>query len=186
MGNNQAASSSKLRQKDGYGFQVISVTMNSPFHQAGIEIFIDFVVDIAVCASQDCKSDSPTLSNSNDMPQAKTSQQINWHPQQQQTLSSQNVDIYQLIEQNENKELLFTFYSLRNRSTRQIKITPNKKWEHADTLLGTILREEQFLTYHEKTYKILRVYQNSPSHQAGLIENQDYLIGLTNSKWEIY
>ena len=89
-----------------------------------------------------------------------------------------------MVNNHEGKELFLTLYNMRLRNIRKVPIVPNKNWINSDSLLGVMLRYENYEIAHEYTYKILSVFKNSPSEKAGLQENIDYVIGLLNFKNE--
>ena len=89
-----------------------------------------------------------------------------------------------MVNNHEGKELFLTVYNMRLRNIRKVPIVPNKNWINSDSLLGVMLRYENYEIAHEYTYKILSVLKNSPSEKAGLQENIDYVIGLLNFKNE--
>ena len=98
--------------------------------------------------------------------------------------SGLNKNFFEMVNNHEGKELFLTLYNMRLRNIRKVPIVPNKNWINSDSLLGVMLRYENYEIAHEYTYKILSVLKNSPSEKAGLQENIDYVIGLLNFKNE--
>jgi len=63
------------------------------------------------------------------------------------------------------------------RKTRVLTITPSKKWKDADSLLGALVRYEEYATAHERVLRIAKVHPNSPTMLAGLQPETDYILG---------
>jgi len=63
------------------------------------------------------------------------------------------------------------------RKTRVLTITPSKKWKDADSLLGALVRYEEYATAHERVLRIAKVHPNSPTLLAGLQPESDYILG---------
>jgi len=63
------------------------------------------------------------------------------------------------------------------RKTRVIKIFPSRKWENSDSLLGALVRYEEYATAHERVLRISEVYPNSPAALSGMQPRVDYILG---------
>lgn len=63
------------------------------------------------------------------------------------------------------------------RKIRKVIVTPSKNWGNNDSLLGAVMRYEEYVEAHERVYRIAQVYPNSPAAEAGLIVGDDYLLG---------
>jgi hypothetical protein len=59
---------------------------------------------------------------------------------------------------------------------------PSKDWSNADSLLGVMLRYENYVIAHELTFRVLDVLENSPAQRAGLVSQDDYVLGLVKYK----
>lgn len=68
-------------------------------------------------------------------------------------------------------------YNMLYRKTRVLTITPSKKWKDADSLLGALVRYEEYATAHERVLRIAKVHPNSPTLLAGLQPETDYILG---------
>ena len=86
-------------------------------------------------------------------------------------------DLFALLLQSEDRTLTFSVYNILTRKTRKVNVTPNKNWGNNDSLLGAVLRYENYSTALERVYRIAQVYPNSPASEAGLIPEYDYLLG---------
>jgi len=63
------------------------------------------------------------------------------------------------------------------RKTRVITIIPSKKWENSDSLLGALVRYEEYASAHERVLRISEVYPNSPALVSGIQPRVDYILG---------
>jgi len=63
---------------------------------------------------------------------------------------------------------------------RYVSIIPSKEWPKADSLLGIMIRKEDYQTARERVLRITNVMPDSPAEKCGLIPNDDYLMGIIN------
>ena len=139
----------------GYGFRVLKTQIHSPAYEAGLQPFLDFIVNIELNHSELKEANIPSI-----------------HA------------FFNTIKSNENKEIHVTVFNIYNRQLRKIKLLPNKSWPEADSLLGALLRYEEYITALERTYKIIQVIKPSLAQSLGLIEEYDYILGITNLQYK--
>lgn len=82
-----------------------------------------------------------------------------------------------IIQKNENKEITFKVYNILYTTTRIVSITPNRLWENATSLLGMEFRYEECSNASERVMRISSIAENSPSANAGLVPDTDFIIG---------
>ncbi|EAR84206.1 GRASP55/65 family protein (macronuclear) [Tetrahymena thermophila SB210] len=154
----------------GQGYRVISVSDGSPCHQAGINFFTDFIVDIIPAGqnNEENADDNNILEFNGDG----------------QYVVDEKKDFFQIVSEHENKQLKMVIYDILQRKIRIVKVVPNKDWSNQQNLLGVMLRLENYLNSHDNTFKVVTVDENSPAKIAGLQAKQDYIIGLKKYKYE--
>lgn len=135
----------------GYGFRVLKTQPHSPAHESGLQPFLDFIVNIELSQSETKEANISNI-------QA----------------------FFNTIKSNENREIHVTVFNIYDRQLRKIRMIPNKSWPDADSLLGALLRYEEYITALERTYKVIQVLPNSVSEKIGFLENYDYVLGITN------
>lgn len=135
----------------GYGFRVLKTQPHSPAHESGLQPFLDFIVNIELSQSETKEANISNI-------QA----------------------FFNTIKSNENREIHVTVFNIYDRQLRKIRMIPNKSWPDADSLLGALLRYEEYITALERTYKVIQVVPNSVSEKIGFVENFDYVLGITN------
>lgn len=84
-----------------------------------------------------------------------------------------------LIRANENCPITLTVYSILTRQERECAITPRKGWG-GDEILGIAVRYEDAITAASRILHVTSVAVSSPSAEAGLIPNEDYILGATD------
>ncbi|KAL4480544.1 hypothetical protein ABPG72_022299 [Tetrahymena utriculariae] len=154
----------------GQGYRVISVSEGSPCHQAGINLFTDFIVDII-----------PVSQNNGENIDDNNILEFNGDGQY---VVDEKKDFFKIVSEHENKQLKMVIYDTLQRQIRIVKVVPNKDWSNQQNLLGVMLRLENYLNSHENTFKVVTVDENSPAKIAGLQAKHDYIIGLKKYKYE--
>ena len=138
------------QQGEAFGYRVLKVAANSPAQRAGIVCFFDFLVGVKLQSGQVVEF-------------------------------NQEVDnFFTTITENEDKPLTFIVYNMFFKSTREILLTPTKKWPQSDSLLGIMIRKENYVDAGERVLRIMKVMGNSPAEAAGLLAEEDYLLGIIN------
>ena len=64
------------------------------------------------------------------------------------------------------------------KNKRVVKVTPSKSWLRADSLLGVLIRKENYEEAGDRVLRIMKVMKESPAEKAGLIPQEDYLLGI--------
>lgn len=139
----------------GFGFRILKVQANSPSYEVGLQPFLDFIVNIELT---DSELKEASISNIQ--------------------------EFFNTIKASEDKEIHVTIFNIYNRQLRKIKMVPNKNWPNADSLLGALLRYEEYITALERTYKVIQVLPDSVAEKLGLVEGSDYIIGITNYQYK--
>jgi len=139
----------------GFGFRVLKTHINSPAHEAGIQPFLDFIVNIELT-----------------------------HSELKEVNLSNIQAFFNTIKANENKEIHVTLFNIYDRQLRKIHMIPHKNWPEADSLLGVLLRYEDYITALERTYKVIQVLPGSEAEKLGFMEEFDYILGLTNYQYK--
>lgn len=85
-----------------------------------------------------------------------------------------NLPFQELIKSNIDCPITLGIFSIKDMSTREVQITP-QKWE-GDGLLGLSLRYEDALEALHNIIHITKVFPDSPASQAGLLEGE-YILG---------
>ena len=89
---------------------------------------------------------------------------------------------FNILSEHENLEVELVIYNILKKKSRVIKIIPNRNWPNAESLLGIMVRFEEYENCLERTFKLLKVFVNSPAEKVGIVANDDYIIGLTHYK----
>lgn len=80
--------------------------------------------------------------------------------------------------------LIFTVvYNIKSEETRLVNLTPSDSWGGAG-LLGVTIRLDNYGGADERVIRILTVEHNSPASIAGLVPEQDYLLGTVSESLE--
>ena len=139
----------------GFGFRVLKTHPHSPAHEAGIIPFLDFIVNIELSQSELKEANLSNIQS-----------------------------FFNTIQANENKEIHVTLFNIYDRQLRKIKMVPHKNWPEADSLLGVLLRYEEYMTALERTYKVIQVVPGSEAEKLGFVEEYDYVVGLTTYQYK--
>lgn len=86
-------------------------------------------------------------------------------------------DFFKIVQNCEDQQATMKVYNMLYRKTRVITIVPSKKWENSDSLLGALVRYEEYATAHERVLRISEVYPNSPAAISGIQPRVDYILG---------
>lgn len=98
-------------------------------------------------------------------------------PNDQTPFSGNYTDFFKIVQNSEDQPATMKVYNMLYRKTRVVSITPSKKWNDADSLLGALVRYEEYATAHERVLRIATVHANSPVAVAGLQPETDYILG---------
>lgn len=98
-------------------------------------------------------------------------------PNDQTPFSGNYTDFFKIVQNSEDQPATMKVYNMLYRKTRVVTITPSKKWTDADSLLGALVRYEEYATAHERVLRIAKVHLNSPVAVAGLQPDTDYILG---------
>ena len=98
-------------------------------------------------------------------------------PDQTAVISNKLEDFLTIVSHNEGKEIELHVYNLLSRNTRIVILIPNKKWVNADSLLGIMIRYEEYSSAPERVFRIVAVSPSSPAELAGFIAEEDFLLG---------
>jgi len=96
-------------------------------------------------------------------------------------MGNNSLDSY--LNQNINKPIELSIYNVYSRSVRIVKLTPKTNWG-GNGALGASISIERVDNAHERVYLVLSMYVGSPMHSAGLISNDDYIIGTPEKTFE--
>jgi len=86
-------------------------------------------------------------------------------------------DFFKIVQNCEDQQATMKVYNMLYRKTRVITIVPSRKWETSDSLLGALVRYEEYATAHERVLRISEVYPNSPAALSGMQPRVDYILG---------
>ena len=92
-------------------------------------------------------------------------------------MSGNPSDFLSTLSRSESKEVSLTIYNMLHRKKRTIKMIPNRNWPQADSLLGILIRYEDYSNAHERVLRIADIKPNSPAQLAELIIEDDYILG---------
>ncbi|KAI9244894.1 GRASP55/65 PDZ-like domain-containing protein [Sporodiniella umbellata] len=84
------------------------------------------------------------------------------------------------LQANEDKPVPIGIYSSKQRTFRDISLTPNKNWAsdpQERSLIGCSIRFCSFEKAGENVWHVLDVLPNSPAEMAGIMQHTDYIIG---------
>jgi len=96
----------------------------------------------------------------------------------------ENMLFSEIVKQHEDKELPLNIYNVITRDTRSLVIVPNKNWGEKKSLLGAIIRYENYTDAHMNVVRIMEITPASPAHQAGLIPFNDFVLGTKAKSFE--
>jgi len=74
-------------------------------------------------------------------------------------------------------------YNIKSEQTRLVNLTPSDSWGGAG-LLGVTIRLDNYGGADERAIRVLTVERNSPAAIAGLVPEQDYLLGTVSDSLE--
>ena len=95
-------------------------------------------------------------------------------------LKELNNDFIDIITASENNPLLLTIYNWKQKSVREMIITPNRLWG-GKGLLGVTIRFDSFENAELEIIHIVNVEKDSPAELCGLIPDTDYLLGTNDT-----
>ena len=75
-----------------------------------------------------------------------------------------------------DKPLRFGVYNSRTDTIREVSIVPSNNWG-GNGLLGCSIRYSTTLGAVDRFWRVIELYENSPSQKAGLIPTKDWIIG---------
>jgi len=84
--------------------------------------------------------------------------------------------LIEMIKASEDKPLPLTVFNYKARSSREVILTPSKKWP-GQGMLGVTIRFDTFHNADENLIRVLEVTPGSPAQIAGLIAEKDYILG---------
>eukprot|EP01032_Pedospumella_encystans_P028999 gene28999-32747_t len=81
-----------------------------------------------------------------------------------------------LIKASEDKPLPLKIYNWKNKTFRDIILTPSRNWP-GEGMLGVTIRFDSYKDAEEQMLHVLEIETNSPAELAGLVPFKDYLLG---------
>ena len=75
-----------------------------------------------------------------------------------------------------NKPLRFSVYNSRTDTIREVSVVPSNNWG-GNGLLGCSIRYSTTLGAVDRFWRVIEIFENSPSQKAGLIPLKDWIIG---------
>lgn len=84
--------------------------------------------------------------------------------------------VAEMARTNMEKPLRLGVYNSRTDSIREVSIVPSRNWG-GEGLLGCSIRYSNTLGAVERAWRVLDIHENSPALRAGLIPEQDWIIG---------
>ncbi|TMW63807.1 hypothetical protein Poli38472_002748 [Pythium oligandrum] len=82
----------------------------------------------------------------------------------------------ELIAQSEEQPMELEVYNLKAQTTRQLMLTPSRRWA-GKGLLGVTIRFDSYEHAEDQLLHVLDVMPDSPADKAGLKAESDYLLG---------
>lgn len=148
------------KQFDGIetlGYRVLGVQPGSPASQAGLVSFFDFIVG----ANQEMLLGSGEELDEGD--------------------EYDDVDFPKLLQDNVNGTITLLVWNIKAQEKRIVELSPRTDWGGAG-LLGVTIKLDNYGGADEHLIRVLEVDDNeSPAKLAGLIPNEDYLLGTTGT-----
>ena len=86
-------------------------------------------------------------------------------------------EFFKIVQDSEDQKATMKVYNILNRKVRTVTIIPSKKWENSDSLLGALVRYEEYASAFERVLRVAKVHPNSPASVAGLQQDSDYILG---------
>mmetsp|Transcript_11567 Transcript_11567/g.16987 ORF Transcript_11567/g.16987 Transcript_11567/m.16987 type:complete len:351 (-) Transcript_11567:68-1120(-) len=163
MGNSESVEEvDEFEKFDGIetlGYRVLGVQPNSPASQAGLVSFFDFMVGAngkMLLGSGEGLEDGDEYDD---------------------------VDLPALLKDSLGKKVELLVYNIKSEQTRLVNLTPSDSWGGAG-LLGVTIRLDNYGGADERAIRVLTVERNSPAAIAGLVPEQDYLLGTVSDSLE--
>jgi len=144
---------------DTLGYRVLGVQPDSPASNAGLVSFFDFMVGVngkLLLGSGEGLEDGDEYDD---------------------------VDLPAVLKDNAGKELELLVYNIKCEETRLVTLIPSDSWGGAG-LLGVTIRLDNYGGADERLIRILTVEHNSPASIAGLVPEEDYLLGTVSESLE--
>jgi len=146
-----------------FSLRIVKVFANSPGFKAGLEPFLDFIIEI----------------------QTSNNEKVSFTQISDNSISSLVLaDFSRIISENANKILIFSLFNVYSQKSRKVQIIPSRDWENSDSFLGILVRLEEIANSLEKTYRVLNVLKDSPAEKSGLLAESDFILGLTYNKYQ--
>ena len=91
-------------------------------------------------------------------------------------LRTLDTTLIDLIKASEDVLLPLTVYNWKSNTTRQVALTPSRKWP-GEGMLGITIRFDTYHNADDYVYRVFDVEANSPAELAGLQDSSDYILG---------
>nr|CCA21293.1 golgi reassemblystacking protein putative [Albugo laibachii Nc14] len=91
-------------------------------------------------------------------------------------LDTKDSILMELIAGNEDRVINLRLFNAKSRTTREVQLTPSRKWP-GKGLLGVTIRFDCFQDAENHLLHVTKVEPGSPAVQAGLRSGSDYLLG---------
>ncbi|KAG7401707.1 Golgi reassembly-stacking protein 2 [Phytophthora boehmeriae] len=91
-------------------------------------------------------------------------------------LDTRDATLMELIAQSEDRPLQLKVFNVKAQSTRELQLTPSRKWP-GKGLLGVTIRFDSYEGAEDQVLHVLNVAASSPAQRAGLRADSDYLLG---------
>lgn len=141
------------------GYRVLGVQPNSPASAAGLVSFFDFLIG----------ADGRMLLGSGE--------------ELEEGEEYDDIDFPALLEKFKGKPLQLLVWNIKCQEKRLVDIVPSDDWEGAG-LLGVTIRLDNYGGAEDRLIRILTAETNSPAAIAGLVPEQDYLLGTTTHSFD--
>uniref|UniRef100_M4C4E4 PDZ GRASP-type domain-containing protein n=1 Tax=Hyaloperonospora arabidopsidis (strain Emoy2) TaxID=559515 RepID=M4C4E4_HYAAE len=82
----------------------------------------------------------------------------------------------ELLAQSEDRPMRLQVYNAKTQATRELKLTPSRKWP-GKGLIGVTIRFDSYEGVEDQLVHVLNVVDSSPAERAGLRAGSDYLLG---------
>ncbi|KAE9029174.1 hypothetical protein PR003_g2957 [Phytophthora rubi] len=91
-------------------------------------------------------------------------------------LDTRDATLMELIAQSEDRPMQLQVFNVKAQSTRELQLTPSRKWP-GKGLLGVTIRFDSYEGAEDQLLHVLNVAEASPAERAGLRADSDYLLG---------
>ncbi|CEG40462.1 Golgi reassembly stacking protein GRASP65, contains PDZ domain [Plasmopara halstedii] len=91
-------------------------------------------------------------------------------------LDTKDATFMELIAHSEDRPMQLKVYNVKAQTTRELQLTPSRKWP-GKGLLGVTIRFDSYEGAEDHVLHILSVAESSPAERAGLRADSDYLLG---------